>query len=202
MAGLPSRSSAILSAAQWNSRRSSSTGTACSRPVKVKTPDPDFDHMANVWGGYNSLITYAWSRHASMIYNGERDGLGFRDTVQDFLGVMPLLKDRIRDRLELMLTGQVAAGGAMPVIKTFGHRPGREKSPQPEEFRSDDCLWFFNAVPDYVAETGDLDFYRKVLPYADEGEATVFGHLRRALEFNLERSGQERPALRPARGLE
>jgi cellobiose phosphorylase len=158
--------------------------------VKVKTPDPDFDHMANVWGAYNSLITYAWSRHASMIYNGERDGLGFRDTVQDFLGVMPLLKDRIRDRLELMLTGQVAAGGAIPVIKSFGHRPGREKSPQPEEFRSDDCLWFFNAVPDYVAETGDLDFYRKVLPYADEGQATVLAHLRRALEFNLERSGR------------
>ncbi len=158
--------------------------------VKVKTPDPDFDHMTNVWGAYNSLITYAWSRHASMVYNGERDGLGFRDTVQDFLGVMPLLKERIRDRLELMLTGQVAAGGAIPVVKSFGHRPGGEKSPRPEEFRSDDCLWFFNAVPDYVAETGDLGFYRKVLPYADAGEATVLGHLRRALEFNLERSGR------------
>jgi cellobiose phosphorylase len=41
-----------------------------------------------------------------------------------------------------------------------------------------------------VAETGDLDFYHKVLPYADQGEATVLGHLRRALEFNLERSGR------------
>ena len=28
-----------------------------------------------------------------------------------------------------------------------------------------------------------------MLPFADEGEATVFGHLRRALEFNLERTG-------------
>ncbi len=45
-------------------------------------------------------------------------------------------------------------------------------------------------MPAYVAETGDLDFYRKVLPYADAGEATVFGHLRRALEFNLERTGR------------
>jgi len=50
-------------------------------------------------------------------------------------------------------------------------------------------LWFFNAVPAYAAETGDLDFYHKVVPYADEGEATVLGHLRRALEFNLERTG-------------
>jgi len=158
--------------------------------VAVKTPDPDFDHMANVWGGYNSLITYAWSRHASMVYNGERDGLGFRDTVQDFLGAMPLLQGRIRERLELMLTGQVASGGALPVVRPFSHAPGREPAPRREEFRSDDCQWFFHAVPDYVAETGDLDFYRKVLPYADTGEATVLGHLRRALEFNLERSGR------------
>jgi cellobiose phosphorylase len=157
--------------------------------VKVETPDAEFDAMANVWGGYNALITYAWSRHASMIYNGERDGLGFRDTVQDFLGAMPLLKGGIRGRLELMLTGQVANGGAMPVVQPFNHTPGKMQPPKREEYRSDDCQWFFNAIPDYVAETGDFDFYRKVLPYADQGEATVFGHLRRALEFNLERSG-------------
>ena len=41
-----------------------------------------------------------------------------------------------------------------------------------------------------MGETGDLEFYDKVLPYADRGEATVLGHLRRALEFNLERSGK------------
>jgi len=158
--------------------------------IKVKTPDPDFNHMVNVWNAYNALVTYAWSRHASLVYNGERDGLGFRDTVQDFLGVMPLLKGGVRERLELMLTGQVASGGAIPVIKPFDHRPGHDRPPADAEYRSDDCLWFFNAVPDYVAETGDVDFYRKILPYADRGEATVLGHLRRALEFNLERTGK------------
>jgi N,N'-diacetylchitobiose phosphorylase len=35
-----------------------------------------------------------------------------------------------------------------------------------------------------------VEFYNKVLPYADQGETTVFGHLRRALEFNLERTGK------------
>ena len=45
-------------------------------------------------------------------------------------------------------------------------------------------------MPAYVAETGDFDFYRKVLPYADRGEATVLRPLRRALEFNLERTGR------------
>ncbi|MGD0464923.1 MAG: N,N'-diacetylchitobiose phosphorylase [Tepidisphaeraceae bacterium] len=158
--------------------------------VHVKTPDAEFDSMINVWNAYNALITYAWSRSASLIYNGERDGLGFRDTVQDFLGVTALLKEKMRDRLELMLTGQVECGGAIPVIKPFSHRPGHEKSPTPHEFRSDDAEWLLNAVPAYVAETGDIDFYKKVLPYADHGQATVLGHLKRALEFNLERTGR------------
>jgi N,N'-diacetylchitobiose phosphorylase len=78
----------------------------------------------------------------------------------------------------------------MPIVKPFDHHPGHEKAPDPEEYRSDDCMWFFNAIPAYVNETGNLDFYNKVLPYADKGEATVFGHLRRALEFNLERTGR------------
>jgi cellobiose phosphorylase len=156
----------------------------------VETPDKALNHTINVWGLYNSLITFAWSRAASLVYNGERDGLGFRDSVQDILGVTAAIPEEARARLELMLTGQLSNGGAMPVIRPFEHRPGHEAPPAPEEYRSDDCLWFFNAVPAYVGETGDLGFYNKVLPYADRGQATVFGHLRRALEFNLERTGK------------
>ena len=156
----------------------------------VETPDPQFNSMMNVWAPYNALITFAWSRAASLVYNGERDGLGYRDSVQDVLGVTSTIPSESRQRLELMLTGQVSSGGAMPLIKPFAHRPGCETPPPAEEYRSDDCLWFFNAVPAYVAETGDINFYNKVLPYADHGEATVFGHLRRALEFNLERTGR------------
>lgn len=156
---------------------------------KVNTPDTDFDHYINMWGLYNCLITFNWSRSASLVYNGERDGLGFRDSVQDVLGIVSSSPELARERLELMLTGQVSNGGAIPIIKPFDHHPGSELVPQDEEFRSDDCLWFFNAVPAYVQESGDVDFYRKVLPFADKGDATVLGHLRRALEFNLERSG-------------
>lgn len=156
----------------------------------VNTPDDELNHTVNVWGLYNCLITFAWSRAASLVYNGERDGLGFRDSVQDILGVAAAIPDEAQARLELMLTGQLANGGAIPVIKPFEHRPGHEPEPDAAEYRSDDCLWFFNAVPAFVAETGQFELYNKVLPYADTGEATVFGHLRRALEFNLERLGQ------------
>ena len=156
----------------------------------VETPDEDLNHTINVWGLYNCLVTFAWSRAASLVYNGERDGLGFRDSVQDLLGVTAAIPEQARQRLELLLTGQISNGGAIPIIQPFTHRPGQEKAPAEEEYRSDDCLWFFNTVPAYVNETGDLDFYKKVLPYADHGEASVFGHLRRALEFNLGRTGK------------
>jgi cellobiose phosphorylase len=157
--------------------------------LTVETPDAALNSTLNMWGPFNCLITYAWSRAASLIYAGERDGLGFRDTVQDMLGVMHAIPEEAGQRLELMITGQVSTGGAMPVVRQFDHHPGCEKAPREEDYRSDDCLWLFNAIPAYVKETGDLHFYNKVLPYADKGEATVLGHMKRAIQFNLERSG-------------
>ncbi|MGZ6346659.1 MAG: GH36-type glycosyl hydrolase domain-containing protein [Anaerolineales bacterium] len=156
----------------------------------VETPDEDFNHTVNVWGLYNCLVSFAWSRSASLVYNGERDGLGFRDSVQDILGVVAAIPEEAGKRLELMLTGQVSTGGALQLIHPFEHNPGYINEPAPQDYRSDDCLWFFNSVPAYVTETGDLDFYNKVLPYADKGEDTVFFHLKRALVFNLERIGK------------
>jgi cellobiose phosphorylase len=157
--------------------------------IDADTPDGEFNSMLNMWSPFNCLMTYAWSRAASLIYAGERDGLGYRDTVQDMLGVMHTISTEAVRRLELMITGQVSTGGAMPVVKQFAHRPGSERAPREEEYRSDDCLWLFNAIPAYVKETGDLSFYSKVLPYADEGADTVLGHLKRAILFSLNRSG-------------
>jgi N,N'-diacetylchitobiose phosphorylase len=164
----------------WHSRLQGMTAT---------TPDAELNSMLAVWNPYNCLMTYAWSRAASLIYAGERDGLGYRDTVQDMLGVLHLIPEEVRERLELMITGQVSTGGAMPVVKPFAHTPGAEKPPAESEYRSDDCFWLFNTVPAYVKETGDVSFYEKVLPYADEGEDPVVGHLKRAIEFSLKRSG-------------
>ena len=155
---------------------------------KALTPDEDINHTVNVWGLYNCLITFAWSRAASLVYNGERDGLGYRDSVQDILGVSAAIPNEAEERLVRMISGQCNNGGAVPVIsKDFV--AGKEPTPKAEEFRSDDCQWFFNSIPCYVAETGNFDFYNKVVPYADGGEATVFGHMKQALLFNLNHTG-------------
>lgn len=157
---------------------------------KAVTPDEDINHTVNVWGLYNCLITFAWSRAASLVYNGERDGLGYRDSVQDILGVSAAISEQAEERLVRLLSGQFSNGGALPVIgKDFV--PGKQKMIDAGEFRSDDCQWFFNAVPCFVAETGKFDFYNRIVPYADQGEATVYGHLKQALLFNLERMGAD-----------
>lgn len=158
--------------------------------MSATTPDAEFNSMFNTWNPYNNLITFAWSRAASLIYSGERDGLGYRDTVQDMLGIIHSIPEEVRERLELMIMGQVSTGGAMPVVKPFAHHPGKEHPPLESEYRSDDCMWLFNTIPAYVKETGDIDFYRKVLPYADKGEGTVFEHMKKAIQFSLERSGK------------
>lgn len=155
----------------------------------AKTPDADFDSMFNMWNPFNNLITYSWSRAASLVYSGERDGLGYRDTIQDMLGVLHSITDEAGERLELMLSGQLSSGGAMPIVKPFAHNPGSEKEPTEDEYRSDDSLWLFYTVPTYVKEKGDVSFYNKIISFADKGEATVLEHLKSAIEFNLNRLG-------------
>ncbi|MEE9405330.1 MAG: glycosyl hydrolase family 65 protein [Algisphaera sp.] len=156
----------------------------------AQTPDDDFNHMVNVWNPYNTLMTFSWSRSCSLVYTGDdRDGFGFRDTVQDTVGASAIIPDDCGERLALMFTGQESTGGARPEVRPWEHQPGKMPLTEKQKYRSDDCLWFFNAVPTYLAETGDMAFLDRVLPYSDTGEATVMGHLRRAIEFNLERQG-------------
>jgi N,N'-diacetylchitobiose phosphorylase len=156
----------------------------------ITTPDRALNSMMNMWNPFNCLITYSWSRTASLVYAGARDGLGYRDTLQDLIGVIPLIPDEASKRLELMITGQVSSGGALPVVKPFDHHPGHENPPENEAYRSDDALWLFNAIPAYVKETGNLAFFDKILPYADQGKDTVLNHMKKAILFSIKHSGK------------
>ena len=57
---------------------------------QVKTPDASFNTMINTWNAYNCFMTFLWSRAASFIYCGLRNGYGYRDTVQDIQGIIPV----------------------------------------------------------------------------------------------------------------
>lgn len=148
-----------------------------------------FDSFINVWNPYNCLITFSWSRAASLVYNGERDGLGYRDSVQDLLAATLLRPDAAQERMTLLLSGQEAPGNARPQVFPFRHRPGQETPTDPHRIRSDDGLWLHDAVANWVTETGDEAYLDRIVPYADRGEATVLGHLRQAIEFTLAHRG-------------
>jgi len=158
-------------------------------PLQVSTPDGDLNSMVNVWHAYQTHMTFNWSRGVSLIEAGDRDGLGYRDTVQDMLAVTHAIPDAVRERLNLILTGQTAEGGAMPLVKPLTHSPGHEATPTLEEYRSDDALWLPITVANFVYETGDVGYLDTVLPYADHGDATVFEHLRQAITFSLDHLG-------------
>jgi N,N'-diacetylchitobiose phosphorylase len=158
-------------------------------PLQVRTPDPQLDSMVNVWHAYQTHMTFNWSRGVSLIEAGDRDGLGYRDTAQDILSVVHAIPEAARERLDLLITGQTAEGGALPLIKPLTHTPGKEPTPPLEKYRSDDALWLPLSVAALVHETGELDYLDSVLPYADAGHDTVLGHLVQALRFSLEHRG-------------
>lgn len=57
---------------------------------QVSTPSDAFNNMINVWNAYQCFITFIWSRAASFVYCGLRNGYGYRDTVQDIQGIIHL----------------------------------------------------------------------------------------------------------------
>lgn len=165
---------------------------------QVETPDDQFNQMVNVWNSYQCFITFIWSRAASFSYCGLRNGLGYRDTVQDIQGIIHLDHGMALERLRLMLSAQVSNGGGLPLVK-FNHNPGHEGTPDDPEYgqetghpfyRADDALWLFPTVIKYVKESGNTAFFEEVIPYSDKGEATVYEHLMQALRFSLERMGE------------
>ena len=163
----------------------------------VKTPDEDFNNMVNTWNAFQCFTTFVWSRAASLIYCGERNGYGYRDTVQDIQGIIHLDPAMAKERITFMLSAQVHHGGGLPLVK-FTHNPGHEDSPEDESYvretghpsyRADDALWLFPTVYKYIAETGDLAYLDEVIPYATHGEGTVLEHLQRAVDFTMNHLG-------------
>ncbi len=161
--------------------------------LEVHTPDGNFDNMVNTWNPYECFITYIWSRAASFIYCGLRNGYGYRDTVQDIQGILHLAPEMALGRLRLMLSGQTSSGAGLPLV-AFDHKPGHVKLPGDEgydydPYRADDALWLFPTVWKYICETGDTKFLGETVPFADKGEGTVYEHLKRAVSFSLGHSG-------------
>ncbi len=165
---------------------------------QVKTPSKEFNSMINTWNAYNCFMTFTWSRAASYIYCGLRNGYGYRDTVQDIQGVIHLAPEMAADKIRFMLSAQVDNGGGLPLVK-FTHNPGHEDTPDDASYvketghpayRADDALWLFPTVYKYISETGNVAFLDEVIPFANKDEGTVYEHLKRAIDFSMNHLGK------------
>ena len=168
---------------------------------QVKTPSEEFNNMINVWNAYQCFITFIWSRAASFIYCGLRNGYGYRDTVQDIQGIIHLEPETALEKIRFMLSAQVDNGGGLPLVK-FNHNAGHETYPDENDensvyaketghpsYRADDALWLFPTIYKYIGESGNKAFLDEVIVYANGGEDTVYDHLKNAIRFSMERLG-------------
>jgi len=164
----------------------------------VKTPDDKFNNMVNVWNSYQCFITFTWSRAASFQYCGQRNGFGYRDTVQDIQGIIHLDPEMALDMIRFMLSAQVTNGAGLPLVK-YNHNPGFEDTPDDHSYvketghpsyRADDALWLFPTIYKYISETGNTAFLDEDIPYANNQESgTVYDHLKRAIDFSMNNLG-------------
>ncbi len=174
---------------------------------QCQTPHPGLDTMINTWTLYQAETCVVWSRFASFIEVGGRTGLGYRDTSQDIMSVVHTNPAKCRQRIIELLQGQVSQGYGLHLFDPDWFDPEKQETPQfksptvtPTPDRkslihgladvcSDDALWLVVSVCEYVKETGDLALFDQIVPFADAGQATVYDHLKRALDFSAEQVG-------------
>ena len=170
--------------------------------IKVNTPDAAFNSMLNLHNPRQCFTTKTWSRYLSLYqlgYGSDR-GIGFRDSSQDVMGVIPQIPDEARELIEKLLSVQSTDGSAYHQFNPLSMVAGRGDSLEYEDrphFYSDDQLWIVLAVSAYVKETGDYDFLKKQIPFYEKDKAekpletgTVYEHLQRAVKFTHENCGK------------
>jgi cellobiose phosphorylase len=158
--------------------------------VQVETPDLHTDRMVNIWNAYQCMATFNLSRSASFFESGVGRGLGFRDSNQDLLGFIQMAPGRARERILDLAATQLKNGGAFHQYQPLTKRGNDDIG---SNF-NDDPLWLVLGVSSYVKETGDLSILDAPVQYENEpgSEKPLFDHLRRSLQYTLDRLGPHR----------
>jgi cellobiose phosphorylase len=140
--------------------------------VKAETPFEGLDWLANTWYKHGALLTSRFVRG---------DIKGYRDIVQDIMGVCPLEPSWTRRWLLESLKHQDRDGLVLRCYDTIAERHDYR--------RHRDCgLWLPMTFSDYIRETGDAAILDTVIPFRDSGEATAWGHML----ANILRVGRDR----------
>ncbi len=181
--------------------------------LRIRTPHEGMNTMINSWTLLQAETCVVWSRFASFVEVGGRNGLGYRDTAQDVMSVIHTNPVKTRQRILELLRAQTEAGYGLHLFDPAAFDPDTPALPDipsptivpradPKDLIhgladtcSDDHLWLVPSVVEYVKETGDRDFLDLVVPFAEGTGGTVYEHLRRALEFSSAQVGPHGVAL-------
>jgi len=153
------------------------------RRQAIRTPDRKLDRYFNVWNRYQARNQARFVRAL--------DKVGYRDILQDLLGVCDTEPELVRRQLTIALRYQHTDGRAVRQYERF---PGGG-----HDLRSyqDSPVWIPDVLGRYLRETGDRAFLDERVPFLDphtlqpsETETgTVYDHACRAVRNLFERTG-------------
>jgi cellobiose phosphorylase len=146
--------------------------------VVAKTPDVEVDRVYNLWLKYQQHNTARFTRAL--------DQIGYRDVLQDLLGLCNFNPEYVREHLPTVLNYQLRDGRA---IRQFFRYPGT-KAPNDERMYADSPAWIADTLVSYVEETGDLGILKEKVGFYDLAthrqdnavKKTVYEHTLIALE--------------------
>ncbi len=152
-------------------------------------PDAEAQRMINTWNPLQSVQTARYSRSISSDASGVR-GIGFRDTAQDMLAQAYRKPEWATEMLCYLASQQLEDGHAVHTAWP------EEKRPPQDITRSDDHIWMVYLAYAIAAETGDLRFLDKEIPFlgtdlvTSAGSATLWEHLLRGVDFTEKHLGE------------
>lgn len=150
---------------------------------RCEVPDENTQRMVNIWNPYQAERNFQFSRNISYYATGTFRGVGYRDTAQDVLAMVPFDTKRAGEKIKLLLSQQYNDGHVNHYFfPTEGWDPVTT-------VHSDDHLWTVLSCHALVIEEGSLDFLNQTVEYYDGGFGTVWEHLNKAIDFTLNNLG-------------